>query len=135
VSKKHFQDGSAELQIPPLRSPGFPVDVNGAVELHAPFPYRKAHTRPCPALRGRKSGYASVGMTKGRAALPLGFDAAEDEQQVPPLRSPGFPVELGGVDVLHAFPLQKRAHAALSSAAWQEIWVGYGRDDNSVWER
>jgi hypothetical protein len=41
-------------------------------------------------------------MTKGRAALPLRFDAVEDEQQVPPLRSPGFPVELGGADALHA---------------------------------
>ena len=29
---------------------------------------------------------APVGMTKGRAALPSGFDAADDEQQVPPLR-------------------------------------------------
>jgi hypothetical protein len=36
---------------------------------------------------------------------------------------------------LCAFPLQKGAHAALSSAAWQEIRVRSGRDDNSVWER
>jgi hypothetical protein len=27
------------------------------------FLYGKAHTRPCPVLRGRKSGYAPVGMT------------------------------------------------------------------------
>src|ERR1700761_6170296 len=27
------------------------------------FLYGKPHTRPCPALRGRKSGYAPVGMT------------------------------------------------------------------------
>jgi hypothetical protein len=27
------------------------------------FPLRKAHTRPCPMLRGRKSGYAPVEMT------------------------------------------------------------------------
>jgi hypothetical protein len=58
--EKHFPDGSAELQIPPLR-------------------------------------YASVGMTKGRVALPFRFDTAEDEQQVPPLRFPGFPVELEGI--------------------------------------
>jgi hypothetical protein len=48
--------------------------------------YGRAHTRPCPVQRGRKSGYASVGMTKGRAALPFKFDTAEDGQQVPPLR-------------------------------------------------
>jgi hypothetical protein len=41
--------------------------------------------------------YASVGMTKGRVALPFRFDTAEDEQQVPPLRLPGFPVELEGI--------------------------------------
>jgi hypothetical protein len=32
------------------------------------------------------------------------------------------------------FPLQKGAHAALSSAAWQEIRVRSGRDDNSSWK-
>jgi hypothetical protein len=52
-----------EQQVPPLRSPGFPVKLGGVGALHAPFPYRKAHTRPCPILRARKSGYASVGMT------------------------------------------------------------------------
>ena len=56
-------------QVPPLRSPGFPVELGGVGALHAPFPYRKAHTLPCPVLRGRKSGYAPVGMTKGRVAL------------------------------------------------------------------
>jgi hypothetical protein len=30
--------------------------------------------------------YASVGMTKGRVALRFRFDVADDEQQVPPLR-------------------------------------------------
>ena len=60
-----------KLQIPPLRSPGFPVKLDGVGEHHAPFLKRKAHTRPCPALRSRKSGYAPVGMTKGRGALSL----------------------------------------------------------------
>src|SRR6202041_185599 len=32
-----------------------------------------------------------------------------------------------------AFPLQKGAYAALSSAAWQEIRVRSGRDDTSIW--
>ena len=45
-------------------------------------------------------------MTKEKVTLPFKFDAAEDEQQVPPLRSPGFPVE-------------------------QEIRVRSGRDDTS----
>jgi len=35
--EKHFQERSAELQIPRLRSPGFPVEVGGFLELHAPF--------------------------------------------------------------------------------------------------
>jgi hypothetical protein len=56
VSKKHFQDGSAELQIPPLRYASVP----------------------------RQAG--TGGMTKGRVALPFRFDAVDDEQQVPPLR-------------------------------------------------
>jgi hypothetical protein len=62
-SKTHFHGRPAELQIPPLRYPGFPVDLGGVGALHAPFSYRKAHTRLCPAQRGRKSGYAPVGMT------------------------------------------------------------------------
>ena len=41
-------------------------------------------------------------MTKGRVVHPFKFDSADEEQQVPPLRSPGLPVELGGVDALHA---------------------------------
>jgi hypothetical protein len=49
LGRKHFQERSVELQIPPLR-------------------------------------YASVGMTKGRVALPFRSDAEDDEQQVPPLR-------------------------------------------------
>ena len=91
--EKHFQERSAELQIPrlrfaslgmtkgsvalpltvvaggvtqqvpPLRYPGFPVDLGGVGRSHAPFLKRKAHTRLCPVLRGRKSGYAPVGMT------------------------------------------------------------------------
>jgi hypothetical protein len=59
-----FDGTDDKQQVPPLRSPGFPVELNGAGALHAPFPYRKAHTRSCPTQRGRKSGYASVGMTR-----------------------------------------------------------------------
>jgi hypothetical protein len=40
------------------------VDLDGVGGPHAPFLKRKAHTRPCLALRGRKSGFAPVGMTR-----------------------------------------------------------------------
>jgi hypothetical protein len=35
--EKHFQEGSAELQIPPLRSPDFLWTLGGVDELRAPF--------------------------------------------------------------------------------------------------
>jgi hypothetical protein len=54
LGKKH--------QVPPLRYPGFPVDLDGVGGPHAPFLKRKAHTWPCLALRGRKSGFATVGV-------------------------------------------------------------------------
>jgi hypothetical protein len=79
-------------QIPPLRSPGFPVELDGVGALHAPFPYRKAHTRPCPMLRGRKSGYAPAGMTilsrpfgtKCRV-LAQGLESRDDDRPIPEL--------------------------------------------------
>jgi hypothetical protein len=37
--------------------------------------------------------------------------------QIPPLRSPGFPVELGGIGEHHAAFLRKAAHAALDGVA------------------
>jgi hypothetical protein len=52
---------------PPL--PGFPVGLDGVGGLHAPFLKRKAHTWLCLAPRGRKSGFAPVGMTKRRGRL------------------------------------------------------------------
>ena len=48
---------------PPLRYPGFPVEVGGVGEIHAAFS-SASRTRGCWRLpRGRKSGYAPVGMT------------------------------------------------------------------------
>jgi hypothetical protein len=70
-------------------------------------------------------------MTKRRVALPFRFDTADDEQQVPPLRSPGFPVELDGVDALYAPFFAEGRTRGLVRAAWQEIRVRYGRDDTS----
>jgi hypothetical protein len=34
---KHFQDRSVALRIPPLRSPGFPIELDSVDTLHAPF--------------------------------------------------------------------------------------------------
>jgi hypothetical protein len=68
--EKHFQERFAELQIPPLRYPGFPVEIGGVGALHAPFLRRKAHTLHCLVMGGRKSGFALVGMTKVRATPP-----------------------------------------------------------------
>jgi hypothetical protein len=51
-----------ELQIPPLRYPGFPMKNRGIDELHAAR-FTAGRTRgPC-WQRGRKSGFAPVGMT------------------------------------------------------------------------
>jgi hypothetical protein len=46
----------------------------------------------------------------------------EKKLQIPPLRSPAFPVEFSGF---------RELHAALSRAAQQEIRVRSGRDDKS----
>src|SRR3984885_4535224 len=40
-------------------------------------------------------------MTKGRVAIPISITWWLREQRVPPLRYPGFPVDLGGVGPLH----------------------------------
>jgi len=45
-SEKHFQEGSAEPQVPPLRSPEFPVKLLGVGNPHAPFSTeRRIHGR------------------------------------------------------------------------------------------
>src|SRR5580698_8945072 len=78
--KKHFQDDSAEPQIPPLRYA--PVGMTkGTVALR----FRSDpgdDEQQVPPLR-----YAPVGMTKGTVALRFRSDPGDDEQQVPPLRS------------------------------------------------
>jgi hypothetical protein len=50
-------------QVPPLRSPGFPVKSCGFGELHAAFLTESRTCAPWSVLRSRKSGCASVGMT------------------------------------------------------------------------
>jgi hypothetical protein len=49
------------------RTPGFPVEVGGVVQLYAAFLERKPHTRFCLVLRNRKSGFA--GANVGHPAL------------------------------------------------------------------
>jgi hypothetical protein len=61
-----------KLQIPPLRYPGFPVEVGDVGKPHAAFFTESPHTWPRPVLRGRKSGFASVGMTNLRLVAHLG---------------------------------------------------------------
>jgi hypothetical protein len=61
-----FQERSAEPQIPRLRSPGFPVEIGGVGELHAPFLKRKAHTRPLSSAAWQE---IRVGMTKERETV------------------------------------------------------------------
>jgi hypothetical protein len=74
--EKHFQEGSVELQIPPLRYASVGM-TKGRVAL--PFGSDMADGETADPS-------ASVGMTKGGAALSFRFDAADDKQQVPPLR-------------------------------------------------
>ena len=45
---------------------------------------------------------APVEMTKGRVAMARSRGLGMGKPQVPPLRSPGFPVETRGVEDLHA---------------------------------
>jgi hypothetical protein len=61
-----------KLQIPPLRYPGFPVELGGVGELHAAFPTESRTRGGWWVPRNRKSRCASVGMTKWRVALHLG---------------------------------------------------------------
>ena len=35
LQEKHFQERAAEPQVPPLRSPGFPVETRGVDQVHA----------------------------------------------------------------------------------------------------
>jgi hypothetical protein len=82
------------LQIPPLAE--FPVGVGGVGELHAVFSYGKPHTWMC-------------------------LEAAWQEIR---RRSPGFLLRFVALMHFMRFSLRKGAHAALSSATWQESGSG-----------
>jgi hypothetical protein len=70
-STAHSLGPKVKPQVPPLRYPGFPVEVGGVGGLHAAFLTESRTRRRWGVLRSRKSGYAPVGMTRGRAALTL----------------------------------------------------------------
>jgi hypothetical protein len=53
--------GWSKPQVPPLRCPGFPVEVGGVGELPAAFLNESRTRGRWRVPRGRKSGYASVG--------------------------------------------------------------------------
>jgi hypothetical protein len=83
----------AELQVPPRRYPGFPVEFGGVGELHAAF-FTESRTRGRWSVpRSRKPGYDSVprqagagGMTKWSAVAHLGICGGgwtESAQQQP----------------------------------------------------
>jgi hypothetical protein len=65
-----------KLQVPPLRYPGFPVELVGVGELHATFLTESRTRGRWLTPHSRKFGYASVGMTKWRVVAHLGSRGA-----------------------------------------------------------
>ena len=95
------------LQIPRLRSPGFPVETRGFDGLHAAL-FTESRTRgrreqrevgnPGRDDKGRVATFREVGDLDGQNVGA----ATLRRLQIPRLRSPGFPVETRGFDGLHA---------------------------------
>ena len=71
------------------------------------------------------------GETKPGGDLPTAHSLCpKGKQQVPPLRYPGFPVEVGGVGELHAaFLTESRTRGRWGVPRLQEIRGSSGRDD------
>ena len=68
--QKTFPRKSIHTEISPLAPPDFQSRCVALIN-NLQFPFKgKPHTWSSPAARSRKSGYASVEMTKGRVALP-----------------------------------------------------------------
>jgi hypothetical protein len=76
---------------------------------------------------------ASLGMTKGRVALPfdIGYWDRRNSRSLH-FATPDFLLDLVALSQFMRPSLRKGAHADLSSAAWQKIRVRFGRDDTSV---
>ena len=71
-----------ELQISPLRSPGFPVESGLIGAVRAPLFTESRMRGRCQQHSGRKSGYASVEMTKGTDAVDRNFRYMNRERQI-----------------------------------------------------
>jgi hypothetical protein len=54
-------------------------------------------------------------MTKGKAALPFGFDNADDEQRVPPLRYATVPRQAGTGGMTLLFGVRKGGRTSVFS--------------------
>jgi hypothetical protein len=113
-----------------LGFPGFPVELGGAGEFHAPF-LTESRTRG-PVLCCVAGNPASLGMTKGKVVVfSFAFDAKPENRRSLRYTPPDFLWRLVASANFMRLSLRKDAHAAVSSAAWQEIRVRSGRDDNS----
>jgi hypothetical protein len=106
--KKHFQEGTAEPQISPLRFASVEMTKGRAGALLEDWLPEELQIAP--------PRFASVEMTKGRAELFLKTGCRE-ELQIAPLRSPGFPVDIRGLDLHHAVFLRKTALVVVASSA------------------
>ena len=75
------------------------MELGGVGALPAPF-FTEGRTRG-DFRRSVAGNPGSVGMTKGRVALPFRFDTSDDEQQVPPLRFASVGMTLLFLPVFH----------------------------------
>jgi hypothetical protein len=110
----------------PTADPSLPRDDKGRVLQREGLAEENRRSRlRSVENRDNEGGVVTKGraVSKGRAATLGLWDW--DRRTADPLRSPGFPVEIGGVGEFYApFLKEKGAHAAVSSVAWQEIRVG-----------
>jgi hypothetical protein len=96
---------------------------DGAVELQIPFDFAQSRLS------------ASLGMTKGRVALPCAFDADRPNRRwlhfAPPYFLSGL---VASANFMH-LSLRKGAHGDLSSAVWQEIRIASVGMTIHIWVR
>ncbi len=87
-----------ERTVAPLRSPGFPVELDGVGELHAPFSTERR------TLALSSAAWQEIRVRSGRDDKFI----APERLNCRSLGFPGFPVELGGFGKLHAPFLTER---------------------------